>query len=91
MPLETIKSNMRAYDGGMEADWTRHLRALPMYTCATMRTWIILAPQDNIRDVQAFSQSLAKAGQGMSFTLPQPIMFVSLKKCCFVLKILLKF
>lgn len=62
------------YDGGFEADWTRHLRALPMFTCATMKSWVILTPQDNLRDVQAFASSLSKAAQGMAFTLPPPIM-----------------
>lgn len=74
LPLEQIKSNSKPYDGGFEADWTRHLRALPMFTCATMKSWVILTPQDCARDVQAFAQSLFKAAQGMSFVLPQPIM-----------------
>lgn len=74
LPAEKIKSNTKVYDGGFEADWTRHLRALPMFTCAMMKTWVILTPQDCFRDVQNFAGTLAKAAQGMSFTLPAPIM-----------------
>lgn len=74
LPAEPIKSNTKMYDGGIEADWTRHLRALPMFTCATMKSWVILTPQENLREVQAFAQTLAKAAQGMSFSLPQPLM-----------------
>lgn len=74
LPMEQIKSNAnKAYDGGYEADWTRHLRALPMFTCATMKTWVILAPQDCSNKVKQFATTLGKAVQGMSFSLPQPI------------------
>ncbi|XP_050436939.1 piwi-like protein Siwi [Adelges cooleyi] len=70
---EQIKSNRGDYNGAMEADWTKHLRSSPMYTCAVMKTWVILGPEDSIRDIQGFAQSLYKAGQGMSFSLPQPV------------------
>lgn len=82
LPAETIKSNTRSYDGGHEADWTRHLRALPMFTCAAMKNWCILVPQDGSRDVQSFVQSLGKAAQGMSFSLPRPNMYVSFITIC---------
>lgn len=74
LPPESIKSHTKTFDGGVEADWTRHLRALPMFTCAQLRCWIILTPQENIREVKAFTESLFKAGQGMSFILPKPHM-----------------
>lgn len=74
LSAEKIKSNTKMYDGGYEADWTKYLRALPMFTCAVMKTWVILTPQDCFRDVQNFSGTLAKAAQGMSFMLPPPIM-----------------
>lgn len=76
LPPEPIKSHTKGYDGGPEADWTKYLRALPMFTCAVMKTWVILTPQDSVREVNIFAQTLAKAAQGMSFTLPQPIMLV---------------
>lgn len=74
LPYESIKSNKTAYDGGNEADWTKHLRSLPMFICATMKTWIILAPQDCCSDVKTFAMTLEKAARGMSFSLPQPTM-----------------
>lgn len=86
LPMEQIKSNAnKAYDGGYEADWTKHLRALPMFTCATMKTWVILAPQDCCDQVKSFAQTLGKAAQGMSFILPQPIMYVIIFSLVFYL------
>jgi len=72
LSFEQIKSKSRAYDGGFEADWTRHLRNLPMFTCASMSNWVILAPQDCCNDVNSFALTLKKTAIGMSFTLPQP-------------------
>lgn len=74
LPIEQLRSNTKAYDAGIEADWTRHLRNLPMYTCVSMRSWVIVTPQDNVRDCQAFASTLQKAAQGMSFSLPTPNM-----------------
>lgn len=55
----------------MEADWTKHLRSLPMFACAEMRCWSILTPQDSVKDVQIFEDTLSKAARGMSFMLPK--------------------
>jgi len=71
---EPIQSRSKGYNGGVEADWTKHLRSLPMFTSAIVKHWVILAPKDCIRDVEAFAQTLAKAAQGMTFTLPRPAM-----------------
>jgi len=74
LPLEQIQSSSRSYDGGNDSDWIRHLRSLPMFTCAKMERWVILAPRDCCNEVKLFTQTLAKAAQGMSFTLPPPIL-----------------
>lgn len=74
LAVEPIRSNTKSYDGGQEADWTKYLRSLPMFACASMSSWVILTPQEYTRDVQGFSQTLSKAAQGMSFMLPQPTM-----------------
>lgn len=74
LPPEPIKSNASGYDGGIEADWTKSLRSLPMFTCAVMSHWAILTPQDTVKDVQTFVRTLMNAGKGMSFILPTPIM-----------------
>ncbi|XP_060844789.1 piwi-like protein Siwi [Rhopalosiphum padi] len=73
LPPEPILSRTRGYNGGNEADWTKHLRVLPMFTSAIVKHWVILAPRDCCREVDAFSQSLLKAAQGMTFTLPRPV------------------
>jgi len=71
---EPIQSRSKGYNGGDEADWTRHLRSLPMFTSAIVKHWVILAPKDCCREVDLFAQTLAKAAQGMTFTLPRPVM-----------------
>ncbi|XP_050438179.1 piwi-like protein Siwi isoform X2 [Adelges cooleyi] len=70
---ENISSNTKSYTGGTEADWTTFVRSQPMYACALMKCWVILAPQQDIDDVKVFVSSLEKAARGMSFKLPQPV------------------
>lgn len=72
LPPEPIQSRTKGYNGGDEADWTKHLRALPMFTSAMVKNWVILTPKENCREVDAFAQSLARAAQGMTFLLPKP-------------------
>lgn len=72
LPFEKIDSNNKHYNGGPEADWTKHVRALSLYSCATMKAWVIVTPRDNVNDVNIFVQTLVKAAQGMSFVLPRP-------------------
>lgn len=74
LPPEPIQSRSNRYNGGEEADWTRHLRSLPMFTSAIVKQWVILAPRNYCREVESFAQMLAKAAQGMSFSLPRPTM-----------------
>lgn len=74
LPPEPIKSSASGYDGGTEADWTKTLRTLPMFTCAVMSHWAILTPRENVKDVETFVDTLKTAGKGMSFILPQPMM-----------------
>jgi len=74
LPMENIKSIVRTYDGGCEADWTKHLRTLPMFICALPSNWFILAPQDCCSAVTLFANNLMRAATGMSFKLPQPTM-----------------
>ncbi|XP_029341152.1 piwi-like protein Siwi [Acyrthosiphon pisum] len=72
LPPEPIQSRTNGYNGGEEADWTKNLRSLPMFTSAIMKHWVILAPRDCCREVDLFAQTLVKTAQGMNFTLPKP-------------------
>ncbi|CAI6359066.1 unnamed protein product [Macrosiphum euphorbiae] len=72
LPPEPIQSRSKGYNGGEEADWTKHLRVLPMYNSAIVKLWVILAPKDCCQEVYIFAQTIANAAQGMNFTLPQP-------------------
>jgi len=74
LPPEPILSRTRGYNGGNETDWTRHLRALPMFTSAIVKHWVILAPRDCCKEVDACAQSFLKAAQGITFTLSRPVM-----------------
>lgn len=69
---EQIKSHSAKFDGGLDGDWTKHVRALPMFTNAVVRTWVILAQNDIRTQVENFTRVLLKAAHGMSFMLPQP-------------------
>jgi len=71
---EPIQSHSRGYNGGEEADWTIHLRSLPMFTSAIVKHWVILAPKNCCREVYIFAQTLARAAKGMNFILPKPTM-----------------
>jgi len=71
---EPIQSRTKGYNGGNEADWSTHLRTLPMFTSAIVKRWVILAPKDYCREVDVFAQTLARTAQGMNFTLPKPTM-----------------
>lgn len=76
LPPEKIRTHNIGHvlDGGSDADWTRHLRNLPMFTCIKIKRWVILAPKDCCAFINPFVQSLERAARGMSFSLPQPIM-----------------
>ncbi|XP_001949497.1 piwi-like protein Siwi [Acyrthosiphon pisum] len=72
LPPEPIQSRTNGYNGGEEADWTKNLRSLPMFTSAIVKHWVILVPREYSQEVDPFVQSLAKAASGMNFTLPKP-------------------
>ncbi|XP_050528638.1 piwi-like protein Siwi [Daktulosphaira vitifoliae] len=71
---EKIKSNNGEYSGDKNADWTKHLRSNPMYTCVKVKHWVVVAPGDNMAAVKDFITDLSSAGSGMSFNLPPPIL-----------------
>ncbi|VVC26674.1 Piwi domain,Ribonuclease H-like domain,PAZ domain [Cinara cedri] len=70
---ESIKLSNRTFDGGPEANWTKHLRCASMFTCPIIQHWVILSPNDYVSGLQTFIHSLQKASKGMSFMLPNPI------------------
>jgi len=52
----------------------KHIRALPMLTSMMTKHWVILAPKDCCREVDAFAQTLEKVAQEMTYSLPKPAM-----------------
>lgn len=74
-PSEQIHySNNGVYNGGSDADWTRHLRDLPMFTCTLPSIWTVLFPRESCNEVKSFICNLIKVAKQMSFILPQPMM-----------------
>jgi len=71
---EPIQSRSTGYNGGDGADWTKPLRTSPMFTSAMVKHWVILTPRSCYQEVNLFAQTLVKAAQGMTFTLPKPAM-----------------
>lgn len=65
------------FDGGIEADWTHHLRSVPMYTCATIKQWYVLStPKLHDSTVQQFIKSLRNVASKMNFMLSMPNVLV---------------
>jgi len=80
LPPESIHCNIvsKKYEGGIQANWTNHLRDLPMFTCASIKQqWHIICPSKlQISSVQKFVNELRVVGQKMNFMLPVPNMLV---------------
>lgn len=76
LPSEKVYCNTKFYDSGENAEWSRHVRSVPMYTSARIQSWIVVYPNQNVNDVRQFVNTLKQVGNGMSFTLSQPELFV---------------
>jgi len=74
LPMENIGCNVKVYNGGPTAEWTHHLKFLPMYTSVVVKHWVLLIPKEVEHDINSFVTNLQKVGNGMSFSLPQPQM-----------------
>ncbi|XP_026819609.1 uncharacterized protein LOC113558350 [Rhopalosiphum maidis] len=70
MFLEQIINESNRYSG---AGLSKHLRALPMVTSEISKYLVILAAKDCCQEVDVFAQSLARAAQGIKFSLPKPV------------------
>jgi len=74
LPFESIGSNNSQYNGGPEADWSRNMKNLPMFTSVKMNRWVIITPTIVAQEINTFVAVLQKVGNGMSFSLPNPKM-----------------
>lgn len=77
LPFESIygKIESKKYDGGDTADWTRHVRSLPMFTCGNLSKWsFICCASLNDSIINTFIQSLQNVSKSMNFFIPPPQM-----------------
>lgn len=71
---QTIYSNATPYASNSEADWTRSVRSLPMYTSAKLHKWVILYPQQNESEVRTFVNTVRQVAKTMGFNIPPPVL-----------------
>ncbi|XP_025190347.1 piwi-like protein Siwi [Melanaphis sacchari] len=69
---EKILSRWITYDGGKEADWSKHSTSVPMLISANVKNWVILASRNFYHDVEEFSKTIVRAAQKLEFILPNP-------------------
>lgn len=74
LPPEDIFDNTKKFNGGITADWTKHIRSSPMFSCASINCWVIITPYMYKADVKKFVGCLQTVTKGMSFRLPLPQM-----------------
>lgn len=71
---QNIACNTYTFNAGPRADWTNALHSTPMYTSATVKSWVIVTPNKFVGDVNKFTLSLKKVSDAESFFLSNPIM-----------------
>ncbi|KAK6628902.1 hypothetical protein RUM43_002719 [Polyplax serrata] len=73
-PPETLIGGGQAtYSAEIDVDWTRNMRSAPMLKNATFECFVVICPNRLRRDTESFLNVLNKAGMGMRFRIPQPI------------------
>ncbi|KAG5886057.1 hypothetical protein JTB14_009506 [Gonioctena quinquepunctata] len=76
LPQETIVGGNNAkYPAGPQADWTRELRALPMFIPGQIQKFAVVCPMKFKGSCQDFIQCLQKSARGMSWDIGQPRIF----------------
>ncbi|XP_018561760.1 piwi-like protein Siwi [Anoplophora glabripennis] len=76
LPPETIVGGNNAkYSAGNQADWTKELRALPMFVPGVMQKFAIICPSKFKGPCQEFVQCLQRSARGMSWDIGQPRIF----------------
>lgn len=71
---QKIYSNSKIYESGVEADWTKYIRALPMFMSATMNQWAVVFPDFSQQNVKTFIKTVIQVAGNMSLRLPLPFL-----------------
>ncbi|XP_022160802.1 piwi-like protein Siwi isoform X2 [Myzus persicae] len=69
---EILQSYEKKYPAGIDADWTKYTRSIPMFTCAEIQHWAIVCPTNVIGRVKPFIQMILDVSRNMGFNLPPP-------------------
>ncbi|CAG9813111.1 unnamed protein product [Phaedon cochleariae] len=76
LPQETIVGGNNAkYPAGPQADWTRELRALPMFVAGQIPRFAVVCPVKLKGACQDFVQCLQKSARGMRWDIGAPRIF----------------
>lgn len=70
-----ILGNNAKYSAGNQADWTKELRALPMFVPGVMQRFAVICPAKFRGPCQDFIQCLQRSARGMSWDIGQPRIF----------------
>ncbi|KAJ8934127.1 hypothetical protein NQ314_013586 [Rhamnusium bicolor] len=72
---QRMRRNNAKYSAGQQADWTKELRALPMFVPGLMQKFAIVCPVKFRGPCQEFVQCLQRSARGMSWDIGQPRIF----------------
>ncbi|XP_049818094.1 piwi-like protein Siwi isoform X2 [Aethina tumida] len=68
-PESLLAGENRSYSAGQEADWTRELRSVPMYSTTEMKRLAVICPSRLFDKTEEFMTCLQRAGGGMRWNL----------------------
>lgn len=68
-PESLLAGENRSYSAGQEADWTRELRSVPMYSTTEMKRLAVITPSRLFDKTEEFMTCLQRAGGGMRWNL----------------------
>ncbi|EEB19250.1 protein piwi, putative [Pediculus humanus corporis] len=75
LPPEEIITGGGKCTAGLEVDWTRSIRSVPMLKNGKFDTFVVICPYRLRRDTESFLSILKKTSSGMNFHIPLPNIF----------------
>ncbi|KAJ0175571.1 hypothetical protein K1T71_008730 [Dendrolimus kikuchii] len=72
-PEHIVQGNNAKYPAGDTTEgWTRDMRSKPLLTIANLPLWVVITPERQRRDTEAFTDLIMKTGNGVGFRMPRP-------------------
>ncbi|XP_013193160.1 piwi-like protein Siwi [Amyelois transitella] len=74
LPAENIiqGNDVRYPAGDTTEGWTRDMRSKQLLSLAQVPFWIVITPERQRRDAEAFVENILKTGGGVGFRMPRP-------------------